>query len=352
MSSNRSRARAYCFTVNNPSEDEVLVPQSWDVASYNYLVYQLEEGAEGTRHLQGYVQFTNPKDFDTFCKWFPRRPHVEVAKGTAKQNRKYCTKSEGRIDGPWEFGVLPEAGKRNDLLAVKADLDAGASMSEIAENHFSQFVRYSKAFKEYKCLVAQRESHPKEIKCLWGSTGVGKTRWCFETYPGAYWKTRSVGSSQWWDGYDGHEVIVIDEFYGWFPWDFLLRLTDRYPLQLEVKGGTVPCLAKTIVFTSNKHPRDWYPNSRYAWDDSNPLKRRFAEVRELTGDPGSAVAGDPAMVPSIPNDPPSISSGGPLSDRPPVCGLDQPVFRNGLPAPVAVTDLYMNISDDDLGIGK
>jgi len=136
LMSTRNRARSYCFTVNNPNEDEVLVSQSWDPTSYNYLVYQLEEGAEGTRHLQGYINLKNPRDFDSFCDWFPgRRVHLEIAKGNAKQNRNYCTKSEGRIEGPWEFGVLPEQGKRNDLLAVKADLDEGASMSEIAQNH-------------------------------------------------------------------------------------------------------------------------------------------------------------------------------------------------------------------------
>jgi len=348
MTEKRRRARSYCFTVNNPSEDEVLVPQSWEPSTYRYLVYQLEEGAEGTRHLQGYIAFNQQVDFSTFCAWFPRRPHVEVAKGTAKQNQKYCTKSEGRIDGPWEFGVLPEPGKRNDLLAVKEDLDSGASMQEIAENHFSQFIRYSKAFKEYKCLIAAKESYPKEVECLWGPTGVGKTRWVFENHPGAYWKTRSVGSSQWWDGYDGHEVIVIDEFYGWFPWDFLLRLTDRYPLQLEVKGGTVPCVAKKIVFTSNKHPREWYPNSRYAWDDSNPLKRRIGVVRELTRDGtdnGTSDAGVVALNPGV-----GTSGGIPT-------GMDtrddsRPRFSNGLLAPIAVSDLYLTISDDELGIGK
>jgi len=346
----RRRARAYCFTVNNPDEDEILVPQSWEPSTYKYLVYQLEEGAEGTRHLQGYIAFNQQKDLNAVYDMFPaRRAHLETAKGTAKQNQKYCTKSEGRIDGPWEFGDLPEPGKRNDLLAVKADLDSGASMTEIAENHFSQFVRYSKAFKEYKCLVAQKESHPKEVECLWGPTGVGKTRWVFETHPGAYWKTRSVGSSQWWDGYDGHEVIVIDEFYGWFPWDFLLRLTDRYPLQLEVKGGTVPCLAKKIVFTSNKHPRDWYPNSRYAWDDSNPLKRRIGILRELTrdgvdnGTSNAGVAADDTRV---------GTSGGSDENRGGVANVSGPRFSNGLLAPVAMTDLYMAISDDELGIGK
>jgi len=343
--SNRNRARSFCFTVNNPDVDDILVPQTWDPKAYNYLVYQLEEGDAGTRHLQGYINLKNPRDFDSFCDWFPgRRVHLEIAKGNGKQNRAYCTKSEGRIEGPWEFGVLPEQGKRNDLLAVKADLDEGASMAEIAQNHFSQFVRYSRAFKEYKCLMATANDYPKEIICLYGTTGVGKTRWCYENCPGAYWKTRSVGHSQWWDGYDGHECIVIDEYYGWFTWDFLLRLTDRYSIQLEVKQSTVPCLAKKIVFTSNKHPRDWYPNSRYAWDETNPLKRRFTEIRELTRDLGINESGDSAMVPSICSNSSTSVPGADSVDGQPIRRVAGPVFRNGLPAPtVSVNDLYQLI---------
>lgn len=279
-----SQARAYCFTLNNPDEDEVLVPQTWP-DNYNYLVYQVEEGTEGTRHLQGYINFKNPVRFESFRKYFPgERAHIERAKGTAKQNRAYCTKTEGRVDGPWEFGDMPEQGKRNDLLAMKADLDAGASLQQISEDYTGLFLRYSRGIKEYRTLHFQHSNEAKTVKCYWGSTGVGKTRKCYEEHPDAYWKTRSVGTSQWWDGYDGQSTIVIDEFYGWFPWDFLLRLTDRYPLQLECKGGSVPCAATTIIFTSNKHPREWYPNSKYEWNALNPLKRRFGDnITELVG---------------------------------------------------------------------
>jgi len=49
------------------------------------------------------------------------------------------------------------------------------------------------------------------------------------------------------------------------------------------------------VFTSNKHPREWYPNSKYGWDEHNPLKRRIKEVRELSmvgvSEPTTSVSG-------------------------------------------------------------
>lgn len=323
----RERSRAICWTYNNPEDDEIMVPQSWDPDTYKYLVYQVEQGEAGTKHLQGYVAFSRQVDFNTFAKWFPRRPHMETAKGSAKQNRKYCTKAEGRIEGPWEFGFMPEQGKRTDLLAMKADLDDGATLKEISNSYFSQFIRYSRGIKEYKLLNHEQSSTPKTIKCLWGSTGVGKTKYCWDNHPEAYWKTRDPGNNQYWDGYDGEDTIIIDEFYGWLPWDFLLRLTDRYPLKLAVKLGTVPCAATTIIFTSNKHPRDWYPNSRYGWDDTNPLKRRFTEITELTG------------------------GGEPMDTGNPTVGTI-PRFRNGLPSgDLTPANVYSLAGDDEIGIG-
>jgi len=53
---------------------------------------------------------------------------------------------------------------------------------------------------------------------------------------------------------------VIDEFYGWMPLDFILRLFDRYPLLVPVKGAHAQFVSKKILVTSNKHPIDWYRN--------------------------------------------------------------------------------------------
>jgi len=67
-----SRARAWCFTVNNP--EDVGAPQQWP---YEYLVYQLEKGESGTPHLQGYVYFKHPqrllglKKLDVRAHWLP-----------------------------------------------------------------------------------------------------------------------------------------------------------------------------------------------------------------------------------------------------------------------------------------
>lgn len=94
-----------------------------------------------------------------------------------------------------------------------------------------------------------------EVHVLFGPTGTGKSKWCMDNYPDAYWKQRS----KWWDGYFKHETVILDEYYAWLPFDLLLRMCDRYPLLVESKGGQIQFVPKTIVFTTNRLPDEWYP---------------------------------------------------------------------------------------------
>jgi len=124
--------RRWCFTLNNPERvlDDMwvlLMPYLWP--SCTYCVYQLEEGEEQTPHFQGYCEFDNAKTLGAMKKLEGlERAHFRASDGTAEQNLAYCTKEEGRLDGPWVFGApKPGQGKRTDLEMVKADIDAGAS---------------------------------------------------------------------------------------------------------------------------------------------------------------------------------------------------------------------------------
>jgi len=89
----------------------------------------------------------------------------------------------------------------------------------------------------------------------------------------------------WWDGYSGQPVVVIDEFYGWLGYDFLLRLLDRYSFAVETKGGSVSFTSKLVIFTSNKPPSEWYRNIQ----DLGPLLRRIGgRIFEFPAQSGAA----------------------------------------------------------------
>lgn len=260
------RSRNWCFTINNPTEEDE--PSRWD---YTYMIYQPERGSNGTRHLQGYVRFASAKSLSA-VKRLNARAHWEVRRGTHAQAKEYCSKEVTRAGELFEDGDEPEQGKRSDLDEVKARLQEGATEGEIADEFFGSWCRYHKAFNRYQILRQPRRSWKTEVTVIYGETGVGKSRLAQEKFPEAYWKEKG----QWWDGYENHESVIIDEFYGWIPYHQLLRLLDRYPMTVEVKGGAVNFVPKHIILTSNQQPCRWYTY------DYPQLERRLDNIVEMT----------------------------------------------------------------------
>jgi len=120
------------------------------------------------------------------------------------------------------------------------------------------YVRY------YMSLTRIRNDHlrpvglERETKVFWGTTGTGKSRTAWEEAGlDAYAKDPRT---KWWCGYRGEKHVIFDEFRGSIDIAHLLRWLDRYPVRVEVKGGTYPLFAERIWITSNIHPRQWYPD--------------------------------------------------------------------------------------------
>lgn len=254
---NMSRSRNWVFTLNNPGPDDK--PEEWGDVKYG--IYQHEKGMNGTPHLQGYVLLTNSKSLSAMKKLHPSC-HFEKRRGSHEQAKAYCSKMESRADedaDPVEWGDEPAQGKRNDLDDIKLMIDGGATEVEIADEHFGSFIRYNRGFKLYMTLTRPQRDWPTFTTVLWGPPGTGKTmRALAEAGPKAYWLPKPCGTSLWFDGYDGQEHVVIDEYFGWIKRDLLCRMCDRYPLLVETKGGTTSFVPKHIWITSNDHPRDWY----------------------------------------------------------------------------------------------
>lgn len=135
-------------------------------------------------------------------------------------------------------------------------IDNGASNLDLANFNFPIYISCFRGLDKYRLLTQIKRNWPTDVFVLQGPTGTGKSRWCLENFPDAYWKQRS----QWWDNYNGEEVVILDEFYGWLPFDLLLRICDRYPLMVETKGGQIQFQAKKVIITTNAIPERWYKN--------------------------------------------------------------------------------------------
>lgn len=96
------RSRGWCFTINNyTEEDEFLANEVCEDSSYGVIGYEIGEN-EQTPHLQCYVHYRDAKSFRTMKALLPRA-HIEKARGTPSQNRKYCIKEGDFV----EYGEIP-----------------------------------------------------------------------------------------------------------------------------------------------------------------------------------------------------------------------------------------------------
>lgn len=85
-----SKSRYWVFTFNNPARPFThppIDPSSWRTVP-RYLVYQLEQGENGTPHFQGYVAFTNPIRGSTLSRSLGGQPHLEKRRGSHSQVKK------------------------------------------------------------------------------------------------------------------------------------------------------------------------------------------------------------------------------------------------------------------------
>lgn len=264
-----SCAKNWCFTINNPSVREIhLFNIDGLPSTISYCVWQVERGENGTVHVQGFVQFSAKKRTGQIAKLEYKykinevpsslkpfeHAHLEPMRGTAEQARDYCKKEDSRIDGPWELGFITIKGQRTDLeTAYKAIVDSGnwaAGGPKIALKYASGCIKAASKFPP-----PMRED--LKVICIKGDTGIGKTWWAWHEFPDLF-SPYYGNTGIWWDGYDGQETVLLEEYRGQLPLQKLLQVLDPYPLRLEVKGGCVPAKFRFIIITTNTHPNDWY----------------------------------------------------------------------------------------------
>jgi hypothetical protein len=237
-----------------------------------------EKGKEGTPHLQGACVIGNQVSFSTIKK-YPgfTRAHIERMNGRPSDSLVYCSKEDGN---PFIKGSLPKPGKRNDIDNILDRMKSGETISQIVEDPkdvaLSAIVRYSRGFQYISTLLTKPRSSPPVVIWLHGPTGIGKTRSAVELsqiLSPARPPWLSAGSLRWYDGYSGHPVAIFDDLRTKHTsFHMLLRLLDRYPMRVEIKGASVHWIPDYIIVTAPKSPSEMW-NLRTA-EDINQLERR------------------------------------------------------------------------------
>lgn len=250
------KVRRYCLTLNNYTEEEkeflinVFHEAGPGIPGVRYFIAGDEIGESGTPHLQCYIELCKPTRVQALKNMLQSdRYHVESCKGSAEQNITYCSKE--KVLCTW--GKPGNQGQRTDIEQACATLRDSDSILQVAEEHPVAYVKFHRGLRSLQQALAKPRDWTTELWWFYGETGTGKSRAAFEYCKNNEKSYCFIGDPtlQWADPYSGEEVVIIDDFASDAPITRLLRICDRYPLQLPIKGGWVQFVARVVIVTSN-----------------------------------------------------------------------------------------------------
>lgn len=308
----RGSFRGWMFTINNPIVNDL--PDRF-TNNCEFITWQLEKGEQGTPHLQGYLVLkANPKNKNGRTKkWLldtlaPMGVYFEPRNGSHEQAVHYCNKPikdckckhclpvPERLAGPWTFGQWSdvEGPKRGGAVHKRTvedlleDIKSGASDREVLDKYPRLAMSMTKGIERARLILSQDEPRTQPYCVVFhGPTGTGKSHraaMIMRNNGGGFTFRKGNSGNMWADGYDPlrHPVVCFEEMDGSFmPYRQLLRICDKWQLVLDTKGGAVNFCPKIIIFTSAKHPKEWY--------SEETVKDVTEMMRRLTGSYGAII---------------------------------------------------------------
>jgi len=282
--------RNFCYTIFYDNNDKICekienqLIKFVDQGLWKFIGYGFEKTKEGNKHIQGYLTLHNPRTFNSLKKdcnegEYTFTWHVEPCKGSLKDNEKYC-KKEGNFK---KYGEENKQGERSDLIILRDKLLNNEStlqdliLTECTNNTQIQFLeKIQRNRKGYK--------GKRYVEWYYGSSGGGKSYIAEKTFEG---KNKDIINyvGGFWNGYNGAEYVIINDFRGQCPLNEILNMLDRYEFNINTKGTVIPSAIKHIIITSDRSPKDCYTSyCDEKKEDISQLERRIHRIIKFNKD--------------------------------------------------------------------
>lgn len=281
--------RNYCFTLNNPTDQEREFFKTFSLGDiFVYLIYQEEMGQNGTHHFQGYLELREKQRISWLQIHFNNRAHYEPRRGTQEEAIAYCKKEDTRVEGgqSGEFGQ-PKAGAggckrdREAAIEVLEKLKSGEMRS--CEIEPSTYMIPGFVAAKRQCISdmgnGPDRSDSFRIFVVNGPTGVGKSYAFHKICAGNYtsWKNGWFVNAE-----NLNKYLFLDEFVGasknGLQLHDLLEALDPFPNKVPIKGSHAPAVYTDVFITTNISPELWYSA---IGPDGEEIKKRKENLNAL-----------------------------------------------------------------------
>ncbi len=218
------------------------------------------------------------------CWWAPMR-------GTRPQAYDYLSKLETSLSDTFAVGdrgvIDLGQGTRSDLLEL-VDLAKSIGVHDALEERLHLLVKYPRGLEALQRYLLRanwksRTMFDSGMRCEvhWGTAGAGKTRAVYARGEELGLQVYKLASYDplWFDGYDGEQILLMDDFYGTMKLTTFLSLTDKYKSQRPNKGGFTWPIFQEIHITSNAPWQQWYEAAHDKYPETKrAVRRRFDKV--------------------------------------------------------------------------
>jgi hypothetical protein len=320
----RATRFVFLYRAGEDETEETIPIPNFDSGKHTFLAYQMERGPAGGRlHIQGCVGLKRSSRPGAAAASLDmpfargRRTTFRIMHGTVAQAVSYCTSESycanchkgagfrvplpGKIQecqcgGAQPKGVVPgvDAYFRGTVTSplthqeMVGAAQGGTSMKDLLCSQADYVARNIRFVSTVLSTVSPVRTTAPVVIYLHGASGTGKTRFAASVCSQA--QTFWTWSTQWFDGITSATMhTVLDDVRPdkTTPPAFWLRLLDRYPFRVPIKGSSVEFSCPVITITSPCDPSEWWSSlcaAHQTREDELQFTRRLTRVVQIPAD--------------------------------------------------------------------
>ena len=286
---NNTQSRKWLITINNPQEcglDRNTIIDKLNAFFPGYYCLADEIATTGTPHTHIFLYRKSAIRFNTIKKVFPIA-HIDKSYGSVIENRDYVAKqgkwadsdkAETSVEGSfYECGTPPlEKEEQNpQMYQLIQDINDGMSTLDIIKSTPSMAFRIRDIDIIRQTILTEKytnECREVSVCYLFGESGTGKTSSIFQKHQGheiCRITNYRNGHNISFDGYNGQDVLVFEDFNSQIPIENMLNYLDIYPLALPARyHDKTACFTKVYITSNlllNQQYRDVQLHSPEIW---------------------------------------------------------------------------------------
>lgn len=252
--------------------------ETWKLRAQEGIITKLVIGKEicpstGREHYQGYVTFKKSvrmkwlkTTIDEKCNW-QREYSADVAAAYCMKRDLVVYVNKSKQGQSSEFDTVIEEITQNKRQKI-----------DIIQKYPKTYVlRHAGLDKLLGVFDEAPRRDDVEVYWFYGVSGGGKTYTADQEAGDQAWHCSDT-KLQWFDGYNGQENVTIHEIDPQCNFSLLLKLCDKSPVRVPIKGSTVPWRARRIWITKMEHPLELFKSLNV---DLFQITRRMTLIREF-----------------------------------------------------------------------